>query len=193
MYSRNFALATAGVDPRRFRCFDAAGFNTSNTGRKKVRCRKGDAHTLAVGGRHGKHFTALGITSLTNDFEPVVYSIYEGNLDAEEYCNFMIRQYDQGHILPGDVIVLDNWSGQAGELAREMERVLLSDNIVFLPLPVFTPEWNPIEYVWSAVKYRMRRLGPRGNNDDVLVRIAAALDTITHTNIASFYKFCGYM
>ena len=75
----------------------------------------------------------------------------------------------------------------------DMERVFLSDNIVFLPLPVFTPEWNPIEYVWSTVKYRMRRMGPRGTNEDVLVRMAASLNSITHDNISSFYRFCGYM
>ena len=39
----------------------------------------------------------------------------------------------------------------------------------------------------------MRSIGSRGDNDDVIVRMAAALNTISHDNIRSIYQLCGYM
>ena len=192
IWSVQYADLVSKIDPRRLRFLDGSGFQQTNTGAIKVRSHSEFPSILSLGGRRSTNFTAMGLTSIVEDYEPIEYEIFDGLMGELDYVGWVLRMYDDGLIQSWDVLVRDNWSGQTGETAQEMERLLASDNITFLPLPTYTPEWNPIEYAWSCAKFRMRRYGPRGDNAAVIARAARALDSVTYANMMSWYDFCGY-
>ena len=193
LWSVEYASLCREVDPVRFRFLDGAGFTQKNTGAARVRTHSSFASVLAVGGRRTTNYTAMGLTSIVDEYAPVTYEIFDGLMGEIDYVGWVLRMYDRDEIRPNNILVRDNWSGQTGAMAAEMERVLAGDNITFLPLPTFTPEWNPIEYCWNCAKYRMRRMGSRGTDEDVIARAARSLDSITYDNMLSWYNFCGYI
>ena len=58
-------------------------------------------------------------------------------------------------------------------------------------LPAYSPDFNPIEKMWSKVKAHLRRAKAR--TEDTLNRaVARALKRVTHNDAAGWFKHCGY-
>jgi transposase len=88
----------------------------------------------------------------------------------------------------GDTLVLDNSS------VHKVRGVLdpltaLGVKIVFLP--TYSPDFNPIEFVWSKIKAYLRKVKAR-TVDVLAVAISEVLVTITGRNIEGWVKHCGY-
>ncbi len=58
-------------------------------------------------------------------------------------------------------------------------------------LPPYSPDFNPIEKMWSKVKALLRKIKAR--TEQALERaIGAALRTITPEDAAGWFRHCGY-
>jgi transposase len=58
-------------------------------------------------------------------------------------------------------------------------------------LPVYSPGFNSVEFMWVYVKSVLRKLKAR--TEDVLIDVAVqALDCVTLELIASWFKHCNY-
>jgi transposase len=55
---------------------------------------------------------------------------------------------------PGTIIVLDNASFHKG---GSIESIVASAGCSLLYLPPYSPDLNPIEHFWSALKYRLKK------------------------------------
>ena len=76
---------------------------------------------------------------------------------------------------PGDIVVMDNLSSHKDVQAREMiERA----GATIWDLPPYSPDFNPIENMWSKVKAFLRKAKAR-TEDTLIEAIADALRTIT--------------
>lgn len=67
-------------------------------------------------------------------------------------------------------------------------------------LPPYSPDFNPIELAFSAMKYHLRRNGEYArmamtemSDEDIYITLMKALYTITPTDILGWYAHCGYM
>jgi transposase len=58
-------------------------------------------------------------------------------------------------------------------------------------LPPYSPDFNPIENLWSKVKGVLRSLAAR-TIDTLHEAIGIALSTITPDDCAGFFRHCGY-
>lgn len=91
------------------------------------------------------------------------------------------------HLEPGSVLVLDNARiHYGGHIASLVEAAGCS----LLYLPPYSPDFNPIELVWSWLKNRVRALAPR----DDLQRwrdIAASADALPEGFALNWFKHCG--
>ena len=58
-------------------------------------------------------------------------------------------------------------------------------------LPPYSPDYNPIEMMWSKVKGYLRAAAAR-TKETLYEAISLALQTITTTDIHNWFKFCGY-
>ncbi len=89
---------------------------------------------------------------------------------------------------PGDVVVMDNLSPHKNP---ETVRLLEQAGMHVRFLPPYSPDFNPIEKMWSKIKAALRSAKARtatALND----AIAAALAAITPKDAAGWFASCGY-
>jgi transposase len=104
----------------------------------------------------------------------------------------VFRAFVQRGLLPtlksGEVVVRDNLSPhQNSQTVRLLEQAGMRVRF----LPPYSPDFNPIEKLWSKVKAALRSAKARTTaalND----AIAAALSSITPEDAAGWFASCGY-
>ena len=60
-----------------------------------------------------------------------------------------------------------------------------------LYLPPYSPDFNPIENMWSKVKQFLRSAAAR-TFDNLVEAVAAALQTVSANDCHGFFRHCGY-
>ena len=94
----------------------------------------------------------------------------------------------------GDIIVLDNCPTHhfaGGEALRDW----LSDrNIELLYTPTYSPDFNPVEFLFNKMRSVMRyELWELTNENIELAAVTAAIDYITSSNMADFFRYTSYI
>jgi transposase len=89
---------------------------------------------------------------------------------------------------PGDVVVLDNLSSHKS--VRAVQRIeSVGARVKYLP--PYSPDFNPIEKVFSKVKNFLRFAAAR-TQAALWDAIAFALDTVTPDDCRNVFRSCGY-
>jgi transposase len=88
----------------------------------------------------------------------------------------------------GDVVVMDNLPGHRLPKVREL---IESTGARLLYLPPYSPDFNPIEMIWSKVKRLLRSAAARTVNA-LHVAFGAAMDAVTAADILGCFRHCGY-
>jgi len=88
----------------------------------------------------------------------------------------------------GDVVLLDNLSSH--KVDGVWDPVFERGAFVWF-LPVYSPDLNPIELMWSKVKAVLRKLKAR-THEELQKALRAALDTIALVDIKNWFKHDGY-
>ncbi|KIK10989.1 hypothetical protein PISMIDRAFT_537422 [Pisolithus microcarpus 441] len=67
-------------------------------------------------------------------------------------------------------------------------------------LPPYSPDFNPIELAFSAMKYHLRRNGDytrmamtRMSDKQIFITLLRALYTITPADSYGWFEYCGYV
>jgi transposase len=113
---------------------------------------------------------------------------YDGATDAAAFESFACDTLGPT-LRPGDVVIWDNLQPHKAAAAREAveargARVLL--------LPPYSPDYSPIEPMWSKVKQYLRSAGAR--DDGALVHaIGNALRDVTPQDVLGYFEHCGYI
>ena len=89
---------------------------------------------------------------------------------------------------PGQVVVADNLRAHHSPAVRA---AIEARGARFLPLPAYSPDFNPIEEAFSKVKQFLRRAQAR-SDDDLRDATWAAFATITSSDAAGWFTHCGY-
>ena len=89
---------------------------------------------------------------------------------------------------PGDIVVMDNLSAHKSQQARD---VIHMHQAEVLFLPAYSPDFNPIEKMWSKVKQVLRGIKPR-TEEELFAATATALDTVTAHDAKGWFNSCGY-
>jgi len=66
-----------------------------------------------------------------------------------------------------------------------------SRDAAVLLLPPYSPDINPIESCWPKMKASLRRLRAH-TYGDLVAAIKTALDNVTASDIAGWFRHCGY-
>jgi transposase len=88
---------------------------------------------------------------------------------------------------PGDVVILDNL---AAHLRPEVAESIGRAGAMVLPLPPYSPDFNPIEEMYSKFKECLRRLGARAK-DHLYDAIGEALREVSLTDILGWFRQAG--
>lgn len=89
---------------------------------------------------------------------------------------------------PGDVVVMDNLSSHKRPSVR---RLIAARGASVLWLPPYSPDFNPIEKMWSKVKQALRKQKAR-TEQALLEAIGAALASVTPDDALGWFQSCGY-
>jgi len=89
---------------------------------------------------------------------------------------------------PGQVVIADNLRAHHSPAVRA---AIEARGAHFLPLPPYSPDFNPIEEAFSKVKHCLRRAQAR-TDDDLRAATWAAFATITQSDVAGWFTHCGY-
>jgi transposase len=90
---------------------------------------------------------------------------------------------------PGDIVILDNSSVHT---AKGVLDALTRVGATALYLPVYSPDLNPIEMMWSKMKSILRKIKAR-TPDTLIEALNLALESVTLDDIKAWFEHDGYI
>lgn len=164
-------------------CLDETSTQTGMT-RRRGRARAGVRVTERVPRNHGDNLTLLAAIGTDGVKAPLVFPrALDGDLFAQ-----WVREQLVPTLQPGQVVVQDNLSVHKDARARAAIEAA-GCRLEFLP--VYSPDYNPIELVFAQVKGDLRTAKPR-TREAVETVIGATLDRMTPAELTAYYRHCGY-
>lgn len=113
--------------------------------------------------------------------------LFDGPLDGELFVAW-VKQGLAPVLQPGDVVILDNLSTHK---VAGVQAAIAAVGARLEYLPPYSPDFNPIENLWSKVKQGVKSRAPR-NARQLLKAAGAAFDTITTEDCRGFFLHAGY-
>ena len=136
---------------------------------------------------HGHWYTTTMVSAIGLS-GPKAPFVFAGAMDAEVFRIYTERVLVP-ELQPGDIVVMDNLSSHKDSQARKM---IQGAGAMILDLPPYSPDFNPIEEMWSKVKAFLHKTKAR-TEKALLQAITDALRSITPDDCAGWFKHCGYL
>lgn len=111
----------------------------------------------------------------------------DGTTDTEAFRAY-VREVLVPKLQPGDIVVMDNLSPHKSDVTLQL---IEQAGAQVLFLPAYSPDFNPIEMMWSKIKNFLRSAEAR-TVPDLIVAIGQALARITPKDALSWFACCGY-
>lgn len=118
---------------------------------------------------------------------PVAPLVFDGAVNGDIYCAW-VEQFLIPELRPGDVVVADNLSSHKNAKAVEM---ITAAGCRVLFLPPYSPDFNPIEEMWSKVKAYLREVEAR-TLPALYDAVGRALSLVTPSDCLGFFRHSGY-
>jgi len=158
----------------------------STTAMQRIRGRslKGERCVVPGPQGHWKTLTMIGAVRLDG---PLVCSTLDGAVDAETFLAW-VRDDLCPSLRPGDVVMMDNLPAHK---SPEVEKAIEFVHARLIYLPPYSPDFNPIENLWSKVKEALRSIAAR-TMDTLGLAVNAAISNVTAEDCRGFFEHCGY-
>ncbi len=113
--------------------------------------------------------------------------VFEEALDGPLFAQWLTERLLPA-LGPGHVLVLDNLSVHKTAAARA---AVEAAGCTLCFLPAYSPDFNPIELIFSQLKAHLRGAAAR-TFDRLVDAIGVAFDQITAADIQACFRHCGY-
>lgn len=171
------------VDPERLVFVDETGLKTDMNrlrGWAETGCRLVDR---AVAG-HWETNTLVHAIALDGTRAAMILDGPVDSISFAGFCDYFLAP----ELQPGDLVVLDNLSSHKSTAASQ-SMASVGARLVFLP--PYSPDLNPIEYIFSKVKQFVRGLRPQ-NWKQIIEAKRQALQQIALDDICNAIAHAGY-
>lgn len=111
----------------------------------------------------------------------------EGTTDTETFRAY-VRAVLVPALRPGDLVVMDNLSPHKSDQTLAL---IAAAGAQVLFLPAYSPDFNPIEKMWSKVKGLLRSAEAR-TPAELITAIGQALARVTPQDALGWFTSCGY-
>jgi transposase len=175
--------AVAPVDPKDLVFLDETGGHLGYTPTYARAPRGQRAHATAPANR-GENKTVVAALTL-DGIGPALR--FDGAMTTDRFVGY-VRHRLAPTLRAGQVVIADNLSAH---LSPAVRAAIEESGARFLPLPAYSPDFNPIEEAFSKVKQALRRAEAR-TDDDLRDATWAAFATITTADAAGWFTHCGY-
>jgi transposase len=178
-----FQKEVAVLEVERFKFLDESSVNLSLT-RLYGRAAPDQRVVDSTPQPSGPQTTTLAVMGWTGITAPLVLA---GAVNATMFYGY-IEQCVVPTLQPGDILFMDNLSAHK---VAGLEELIRSCGAHLIYLPPYSPDFNPIELVWSKVKSILRRLKAR-TFPDLIEALQQALLAISPHDIHAWFAHCGY-
>jgi transposase len=173
----------AAVPPARLVFVDESGANTKMA---RLYGRSPVGQRLVAGLPHG-HYQTSSLIAGVRLSGPCAPWLFEGAIDGEMFLAW-VRVGLVPVLQEGDVVILDNLAiHKVAGVRQAIEAV--GARLEYLP--PYSPDFNPIENLWSKVKQILRSLAPR-TADQLLQAAATAFAAISASDCRGFFLHAQY-
>ena len=168
---------------RRLRFIDETGVNVTLT-RRYGRAPRGERLSERVPKNYRQQrsvISSMGLDGVAASF------VLEGAVDTEAF-NAYVEQVLRPTMRKGDIFVLDNLTAHH---ASRIEEVAGECQAQVLWLAPYSPDFSPIELLWSKIKTGLRKAKAR-TIEELSQALTKGLELITTSDCRSWFKHCGY-
>ena len=135
---------------------------------------------------HGHWHTTTLMGSIRLDGSTTCMAI-EGAADTEGFRAY-IKRILGPTLRAGDIVIMDNLSPHKSKSTLSL---ITEAGAQVLFLPAYSPDFNPIEKMWSKVKADLRRAEAR-TYAALIKAVGHALSTVTARDAMNWFASCGY-
>jgi transposase len=178
---RVFAEEVEPIEPRRFVFVDETGVTTAMTP-AYGRAPKGE-RVESSAPASWESVTVIAAMGLDGVRAPLAF---EGALNAITFQTY-VEQVLVPALHRGDVVIFDNLSSH---LSPEVFEAIKRAGASVLPLPPYSPDFNPIEEMFSKFKEFLRRVGARAK-EHLYDAIGEGLREVTPQDILGWFRHAG--
>jgi transposase len=175
---REFCEELAGIDPRRLVFVDECGANTAMT-RRYGRAPAGQRVYTDTPG----HWDSITLTCAMRLAGAMAGLAFPGATNTGTFETY-VDEVLVPELKPGDVVIWDNLKPHKSEEAIEAVEEAGAEVV---PLPPYSPDYTPIEEMFSKVKGAMRSAAGR-TKEAVYEAFASALHDVSLEDIAGWFQ-----
>ncbi len=158
----------------------------AHTKRARLRGRAWGGQRLLAHIPHGHYQTSTLLAGLRLG-GPCAPWLFGGPMNGEMFLAW-VRQGLAPTLRPGDVVILDNL---ATHKTRGVHQAIEAVGARLLYLPPYSPDFNPIEQMWSKIKQILRTHAPR-TEDERLRAAKTAFNSISPADCQGFFFSAQY-
>jgi transposase len=178
---RSFRRRVKRAEPRRLRFVDESGVTTAMA-RAYGWAPRGERAVGSAPGRW-KSFTVVAALGLDGVRAPLVFP---GALDAAAFESY-VEDVLAPRLRAGDVVV---WDRLPAHQVRAAAAAVRRAGARLMSLSPYSPDYTPIERLWSKVKAYLRRVAAR-SKDAVYTALGEALDDVTPQDLVGWFQHAG--
>jgi transposase len=172
-----------GLDPRRLVFLDET-WATTNMTRRYGRQQRGRRLVAAVPHGHWKTTTFVAALRVDGLTAPLVV---DGAINGALFLAY-VQQQLAPTLRPGDIVVMDNL---AAHKVAGVRQAIEAVGAQLVYLPPYSPDYNPIELVYSKLKWLLRSAGER-TVDGLWTLLGKLPDRFPAEQCANYFRHCGY-
>jgi transposase len=166
------------VDLQRLVFLDESGAKTNMT-RLYARSRKGQR---AVDFAPQGHWNTTTMVAAITWNGPIAPMVLDGPMDASAFEAY-VEQVLVPALPPAAIVVMDNL---APHKAAPVAELLYGAQAELWYLPPYSPDFNPIEHMWSQIKSYLRAAKAR-SQEDLWFAVARALEGVTPEDAHAYF------
>lgn len=136
----------------------------------------------AIGFAPQGHWNTTTLVAAMTMQSPIAPMVLDGPMDTIAFHAY-VEHFLIPSLPPGSILVMDNL---APHKSPKIARMLEDAQAEFLPLPPYSPDFNPIEVLWSMIKAHLRSVTPR-TKEQLYAVIASGLAQVTPANTRAFF------
>lgn len=134
----------------------------------------------------GRYQTSTLISGIRLE-RPCAPWLFEGPMDGEMFLAWVTQGLAPA-LVPGDVVILDNL---ATHKIRGVREAIEAAGARLLYLPPYSPDFNPIQPMWSKIKQILRSQAPR-TDEQLLLAAKTAFQSISAADCKGFFFSAQY-
>lgn len=156
----------------------------ANLTRLYGRSPSGQRVVQAVASQHQQRVSVMGAMAVAGVRKLLTC---EGAVNGEIFAMFIDELVAE--LQSGDVVVMDNVAFHKGASLKEKLEAVGAKVLFLSP---YSPDYNPIEHLWSKLKSLMRGIGGR-TREALEAALTKAFALVSVDDIKGWFAHCGYL